>query len=106
MRLSILYKLVGPLLIGGVALLVILSVVSVRLGTRLLVEQQTVALDGLRASRQAYIEKYFKIIRAQMATSSQNRMIGQAVTELSAAFTALLNSMPCLMSCLDGSTRR
>ena len=81
MKWRISQKLLGPLLAGGMAMIAVLSAVSVRVGTRLLLEEETAALDGLRASRQAYIQKYFEFIRAQMSISSQNRMIGQAVCE-------------------------
>ncbi len=86
---GIAWKLIGLMLLGGVATIVAIGWISVTTGTEALLAQETNALEAIRTSRTRYIEKYFRTIREQIANFARNDMIAGATADFTAAFAAV-----------------
>ena len=84
--LSISWKLIGLIAVGGVITITAIGWVSVATGTAALLRQETNALEAVRRSRTHYIENYFRIIREQMTNYARNDMIVAATADLADAF--------------------
>jgi len=89
MKWRISQKLLTPLLLGGIIVIAALTAADARLGTQMLLDQGRTSLEGLRASRQIYIEKYFRNIRSQITVVSRDDLVTHAVAELGEAFETI-----------------
>jgi len=79
------------ILLASVALVTIgvLSVVSYRLGSAALERQAFDRLTAVRELKGQAVERYFRTLRAQVLTHSENSMIVGAVREFTAAVASL-----------------
>jgi len=88
-RMTIKFKLLVMGAAIGVGSVAVVAYVGITKSTEALFAMSEKSLVGTREQRKERIENYFEFIHEQMANFARDRMIGEAVSKLAAAFHAL-----------------
>jgi len=77
------------MVICGLVTIMTIAWTSVAIGSRILLERETEALEAVRTSRANFIENYFRIIRGQVVNFARDDMIVEAIAGFIDAFSAV-----------------
>ncbi len=88
-KFSIQFKLMLMMLAVSISSILLISLIGYAYGTRAIQDSVVNHLITLRNSKEYQIEAYFNIVRGQVQTLSEDRMIVEAAQEFTAAFKKL-----------------
>jgi signal transduction histidine kinase/CheY-like chemotaxis protein len=92
-KFSIAAKLTLTTLAGVVLTAALLVTIGSSIGRSALMDEQSAALEGIRSSRQANIERYFRFLQGQVRNFARDEMVVEAVSGFRDAYEEL-GSLP------------